>query len=657
LSGKSKRALRAIPQVLAVFLMMAFLLPTPVRADDGRKTIQYNANGGYFGEDAAQTVNSVVYEGSQEVKKYSYTQNLNANGTKNGNYGNGWANQNIRGSDRESAVNQAHVVTIPGSPSLTVKITYGGESNSYDWACVWAGSHPEYTAYNNYSSSVSNKLGGGSYTSASNTKTYTIDGDSVTFGFRSDGSVCGDGYGYYAVITGTETATVEGSYQTPVTSDSRFRFAGWNTEADGSGDSYPGAATKAPDGTTLYAQWSDEQYAGDCGDGVKWKIRYDNSLVIYPTNGVSGTLDTSFGWRSYPSYIQSVTVQPGVHTSESCDHMFQNCWNAQSIDLRNLDTSAATSMSEMFKSCNNLKELNVSGVNTSNVENMSGMFYGCNSFENVDFLSNFDTRNVTDMSYMFQSCYGFRELNLKDLDTGSVTNMSNMFQSCGNLQQIDISGFNTSNVTDMSGMFQNCGMLKQLELSGFNTSSATNMSSMFQGCNQLSKLNLSSFNTSNVTDMSNMFQYCYSLKQLDLSNFNTANVTAMSCILQNCNQLTELDLSNFDTSSVTSADNALPDYVKKIKLGSNFYKYNMTLPTPEPYTTTGKWIKEDGSGEAYLPEEMQSNWNEETSPGVWIWQQNPELDGLTMIDATKWSYTTEEFREAEDSTHTPAMKF
>ena len=114
--------------------------------------------------------------------KVSHTPNISDLGVKNGNYSN---NANIN-----------HVVTIPGATSLHVTIQASGESTSYDWACVWAGNHSEYTAQSNYSSSVSGKLGG----SPRVTKEYDIDGDTVTFGFRSDGSGVGDGFGYYAVI-------------------------------------------------------------------------------------------------------------------------------------------------------------------------------------------------------------------------------------------------------------------------------------------------------------------------------------------------------------------------------------------------------------------------------------------------------------------------
>lgn len=120
--------------------------------------------------------------------KYSHTPNISDDGVQSGNYANN--------------LNLNDVVTIPGASKLHVKLTYAGESASYDYACIWEGSHSDYRAANEYSWAVSiggtQKFGGGTGT----TVECDIVGDTVTFGYRSDSSVCGNGYGYYAVVTG-----------------------------------------------------------------------------------------------------------------------------------------------------------------------------------------------------------------------------------------------------------------------------------------------------------------------------------------------------------------------------------------------------------------------------------------------------------------------
>ena len=121
--------------------------------------------------------------------KYSHTPNISDDGTQSGNYANN--------------LNLNDVVTLDGVDKLHVVLKYAGESVSYDYVCAWQGSQPGYTASNNYSSAISvngtQKFGGGSGT----TVEFDVPGDTVTFGYRSDGSGCGNGFGYYAIVTGT----------------------------------------------------------------------------------------------------------------------------------------------------------------------------------------------------------------------------------------------------------------------------------------------------------------------------------------------------------------------------------------------------------------------------------------------------------------------
>ena len=135
-----------------------------------------------------------LVEIDRPAEKYSHTSNIDDTGKATGTYSNNLSTNDI--------------VTIPGASKLHVKLYCSTESKNYDWACVWAGSHPDYTAYGNYSSSKlgtkSGKIGDGKKTSMPNITPIEgdIDGDTVTFGFRSDGSETY--YGYYAVVTGSD---------------------------------------------------------------------------------------------------------------------------------------------------------------------------------------------------------------------------------------------------------------------------------------------------------------------------------------------------------------------------------------------------------------------------------------------------------------------
>ena len=235
--------------------------------------LTFNANTGEY-LDTSTTKTAIYY--FDNYRKYSHTSNVDDTGLKISNYDNNWTNANIRGTNRTSSNSQAHVVTIPGASSITVDLYYNGESTSWDWVSVWAGNYPSYTAASNYSSTgavttamgglSTNKYGGnqsGSYTVNGNSltnmghTTLTIPGDTVTFGFKSDGSGYGQGYGYYAKITGIGLNMVpySGIYEEP--KKEYYEFVGWNTESAGSGITYKDEVSLLDifdTSLTLYAQ-------------------------------------------------------------------------------------------------------------------------------------------------------------------------------------------------------------------------------------------------------------------------------------------------------------------------------------------------------------------------------------------------------------------
>jgi hypothetical protein len=112
---------------------------------------------------------------------------VNDDGTQNGSYSNNYSN--------------TQVITIDGASEINVTLKYGTESLTYDWVSVFAGNHPNYNAS---TSGHIQKLGG-----SDSEVSFTVEGDSVTFAFRSDGSGVGSGYGYYAVVTGEAFIPIE----------------------------------------------------------------------------------------------------------------------------------------------------------------------------------------------------------------------------------------------------------------------------------------------------------------------------------------------------------------------------------------------------------------------------------------------------------------
>ena len=344
--------------------------------------------------------------------KYSHTPNITDDGVKESDY------------EPNLALND--VITISGANKVNVKITTGGQGTSYDYACVWKGSQPSYTAASNSGSSISGKLGG----TALATNEYSIDGNAVTFGYKSNasgvGSGTGKGYGYYAVVDGWKTGIVE------------------EREQDLSGEAY--AVFDSADGSLKFFRDDAGKYTNGQTDGTK---------TYYTGVESTGSHYTYIPWYSQRTNITSVTFEDPIAPNQTCYWFY--------------DMSNITSITGLEK------------LDTSNVKSMSYMFYDCSGLTSLD-VSYFDTSKVTNMSDMFRDCSGLTSLDVSHFDTSNVTNMSRMFRDCTNLTSLDLSTFDTSNVTSMSYMFYHCEALESLEIENFDISSVTTMVYMFNYC-------------------------------------------------------------------------------------------------------------------------------------------------------------------------------
>ena len=92
--------------------------------------------------------------------KFSHTANIDDNWKQNWNYPTNY----------NTPVNTNDVVTIDWANRLKVKIIYGTYSSSYDRVSMWKWNYPNYTATNNYSTSLTNKLWWWYHTDSSNKK-------------------------------------------------------------------------------------------------------------------------------------------------------------------------------------------------------------------------------------------------------------------------------------------------------------------------------------------------------------------------------------------------------------------------------------------------------------------------------------------------------
>lgn len=397
-----------------------------------------------------------------------------------------------------------------------------------------------------------------------------------------------------------------------------------------------------------------EASSGTCGT-CSWTLSADGELVVKPTNGSEGTLQSFTStsiipWYSKRTEIKSVRFEGKVKSGLHLANMFEGCINLSSIDLTNLDTTGVSNFNSMFKNCKSLESLDVSKLNTTSALDMRYMFDGCTRLMSLD-LSNFNTVNATNLYRMFAGCKSLTSLNLSGLKTGKVVNFSNIFLNCEKLKTLDVSGMNvskavnlsgmfggcksltsidltnfkttranemsylfdgcsslttlkfttidTSNASNLSYMFRGCSSLKALDLTHFNTSKANNLSGMFYGCYGLTSLNLNSFSTANVTKMETMFYGCSNLAVLSLVHFNTENVTTMKGIFNGCYGLTSLDLTSFSTGNVTTLVDMFKNCnsLSRLALAKSFKSLQgSSLPTPSPIGSergqyTGKWTK------------------------------------------------------------------
>jgi hypothetical protein len=140
---------------------------------------------GYMEERSTHRLFFNMFEDFHEVyTRYAHTPNVRDDGTNDGNYAN---NLNPAGT----------VITIPGATRIHVRLKYATES-CCDRVVIWPGAHPDYNANSHNSSSYGAVVYAGSSGNAYIERDF--DGESVTFGFRSDGSSVN--YGYHAIVTG-----------------------------------------------------------------------------------------------------------------------------------------------------------------------------------------------------------------------------------------------------------------------------------------------------------------------------------------------------------------------------------------------------------------------------------------------------------------------
>ena len=237
-------------------------------------TVTLDGNGLKFNGD--KTTNVVRYERTETEKTelYSHTPNINDVG------------EQTPGEMYPIGLNNTFVYEFADATEVNlniVKIEADGTCgpNADQYFSFWQGSHPDYTAVNNWESGVKVDGSDGKYIfgkSRSWSMNTTVQGNTLTLAYTTSdhrGSYCGNsGYGYYAIITATDAdgnpayamgnTQYSGAYQTPATTEyDNYEFFGWSLDPNATSADYADAADietnmflNAGEKVTLYAIWS-----------------------------------------------------------------------------------------------------------------------------------------------------------------------------------------------------------------------------------------------------------------------------------------------------------------------------------------------------------------------------------------------------------------
>lgn len=541
------------------------------------------ANGGEFGDGTTtQTItinDSRVWVGSQQ---YAHSDNITDAGVVSGQTGHNLA--------------QTKEVKVEGAASLDVHVWVDTESTNYDWLCIYDGTVTPNA--NNYTSSISGKLGNQKSGASANNYTtwkdytYTIPGDTVRFFYRTDTSVGSNGY--YAIVESVSGSVIVPTYDANPTWEQHV-FLGWNTAQDGSGATFSDVESAYITGATaLYAQWASPSecwWIDEAGTTLYLGTPFEGTPTAQGTLNLAGYNSyqntpwynyrtqitkvvlgsdmaqmTSAGYLfGYMTALQEVETQDGFSGFDNVQYyysMFQNDTNLRTVDMEGWDFSHATNFSQMFYYCQQLTSLDVTGMVTPSTQSIGTMFQYCSRLTTLTGIETWQPTNLSTGTGAFQSCSQLTGIDVSDWRLPKLTYASGMFQSCQALTELDTSdwgvgsGITTRNSSDMgnySSMFYGCSNLQTLDMSSWRLWFASNTNQMFAGCTRLQTIDASGWQLGQYwTNAANMFYNCSSLTTLNMGTWHPTALANTSYMFYNCSQLAQIDAGVFSDNGFTN---------------------------------------------------------------------------------------------------------
>ena len=152
--------------------------------------------------------------------------------------------------------------------------------------------------------------------------------------------------------------------------------------------------TMPAENVTVTADFDVESYfeAGTCTLTLKGTVLNGDNGMILP-KGV------------YNYDVEHIDVDSnGATLPEDSSYLFNEFYNALTIDLKGANTSSVTNMSYMFDNCNVLTTVDLSGFDTRLVTDMSDMFCCCEKLTTIYAGDNWNTDRVTNSADMFNEC-------------------------------------------------------------------------------------------------------------------------------------------------------------------------------------------------------------------------------------------------------------